>query len=375
MLEELQPILPLSSVSDKTDAKSCEGLANLKGKIIIAGPCSVESREQIFETVVELGKTVRPHILRAGIWKPRTQPGCFEGLGAEALPWLKEAADSINVPAAVEVGNGRHALKAIEQGIRILWIGARTTVNPFAVQEIAEAVASADKDVAVLVKNPVNPDLDLWIGALKRLYDSGLRRLGAIHRGFSVYNSGPYRNRPIWQIPMELHRRIPHLPLFHDPSHTGGTSLLLRSLSQDALDRGFDGLMIESHCNPAGALSDGGQQVTPAQLKSLLDALEVKRLSEDSDFLADLRSKVDECDEELLSVLSRRMELCRKIGEYKHQNGLQIVQPARYSRLLSSLAERGQKVGLEPEFVKDFLELIHDESVRLQISSQKKSNK
>ncbi len=363
MFEELQPIL----VTENHNAS----FPLLKGKLIIAGPCSVESHGQIVETALELASKVSPDILRAGIWKPRTQPGCFEGLGGKALPWLVEAADAIGVPSATEVGNAGHAIQALRAGVKVLWIGARTSVNPFAVQEIAEAVASEAPDTAVLVKNPVNPDIELWIGALKRLYDCGLRRIGAVHRGFSVYNPAPYRNRPIWQIPLELHRRIPGLQIIHDPSHTGGNAALLQQLSQSALDRGFDGLMIESHMEPDTALSDGGQQITPQQLHELLSQLSVSRPTADSYFLDEMRGKIDECDEELLSILARRMDLCRKVGDYKRQEGLQIVQPDRYRRLLSTLAERGRDLGLSQEFVKDLLELVHDESVRLQIERGK----
>lgn len=334
---------------------------------VMAGPCSVESRQQIVETALALREGGGVDVLRAGVWKPRTRPGCFEGMGEKALPWLREAADIAGIPCATEVAVPAHVFAAIDAGVDMLWIGARTSVNPFAVQEIADAVASRNRSVPVWVKNPVNPDLELWIGALQRLVNAGVTCLGAIHRGFSAYNPYPYRNLPMWQIPMELHRRLPGLPVIHDPSHTGGDRKLLRPLAQQSLDLGFAGLMIESHPHPEEALSDGGQQLTPDDLRLLLGSLVVKKESVQSSELDMLRGGIDECDSQLIETLARRMRLSEEIGRYKQAHGIRVLQPSRYQRLLSSLVERGSVQGLDPDFTRRLLELIHEESVRLQL--------
>lgn len=337
--------------------------------VVIAGPCSVESRNQIVETAEALHELGRVDVLRAGIWKPRTRPGSFEGIGEKGLEWLMEASTRSGLPSAVEVATPAHVYAAIEAGVDMLWIGARTSVNPFAVQDIAETIASVRPDIPVLVKNPVNPDLELWIGALQRLSQAGVSRLGAIHRGFSSYNSAPYRNLPVWQIPMELHRRMPGLPIIHDPSHTGGCRDLIAPLSQQALDLGFDGLMIETHPEPDNALSDGGQQIIPAELGTLLAGLVVKSGSPDESDgrLELLRRGIDECDEQLLEAIARRMHLAKEIGRYKADNNIRVLQPDRYRRLLSSLVEKATAQGLDADFTKRMLELIHEESVRLQL--------
>lgn len=343
--------------------------AKRSGAFIVAGPCSVESRDQIVGTAESLRDSGRVDLLRAGIWKPRTRPGSFEGIGERGLSWLREASELSGLPTAVEVATAAHVKAALDAGVDMLWIGARTTVNPFAVQEIADTIAAINPEIPVMVKNPVNPDLELWIGALQRLMQAGVFRLGAIHRGFSAYNSAPYRNMPVWQIPMELHRRMPQLPLLHDPSHTGGNRALLAPLSQQALDVGFDGLMIETHPHPEEALSDGGQQITPAELCALLDSLVVKagapQLADTS--LAALRRGIDDCDNQLLEVIAQRMSFAAEIGKYKRDNNIKVLQPDRYERLLSALVERGESLGLDGRFVERLLELIHDESVRLQL--------
>lgn len=339
-----------------------------RDRILIAGPCSAESREQVAETAGKVAEHSPEAVFRAGIWKPRTSPGSFEGHGVKALAWLVEEAARNNLPSATEVALPEHVALASQAGVDIFWIGARTAANPFAMQAVAEAIAAFCPDKPVFVKNPVSPDLELWIGALKRLLMVGVRHLGAIHRGFSVYKSAPYRNAPIWQIPMELHRRIPLLPVVHDPSHTGGSRAHIAGLSQQAMDMGLDGLMIESHPHPECALSDGGQQLTPADLAALLDKLKIRDTTSGGEMLEQLRSQIDELDNELLSVLGRRFEVCRRIGEYKSRVNMPVMQSERYSRLVSTLLERGAELGLESSFLTTLLELIHAESVRTQLS-------
>ena len=369
-MRQIQPIEFLKG----TNKTQCAG----DSYALLAGPCSVESPGQIRSVAEALKADGRVAALRAGIWKPRTQPGSFEGIGGKGLPWLMEASRAVGIPAAVEVATPAHVKAALDVGVDILWIGARTSVNPFAVQEIAETIAAIRPETPVLVKNPVNPDLELWIGAFQRFLQAGVQRLGAIHRGFSSYNSAPYRNSPMWQIPIELHRRLPALPIFHDPSHTGGNRELLQSLSQQALDLGFSGLMIETHPSPEKALSDGGQQITPAELTGLLDSLVIKTdRSMDAEIpLEILRRGIDECDGQILEAIGRRMEYAREIGALKYANNMRVIQPERYERLLSSLVARGGELGLEKSFVEKFLGLLHEESVRLQLdlASQKKEH-
>lgn len=341
--------------------------------IIIAGPCSVESREQILSTAESLSKIEGVDVLRAGIWKPRTHPGSFEGIGEKGLSWLREAGDLSGLPIATEVATEAHVKEALEAGVDMLWIGARTSVNPFAVQEIANTIAALSPDTPVLVKNPVNPDLELWIGAIQRLLQAGVTRVGAIHRGFSAYNSAPFRNLPMWQLPMELHRRMSDLPIIHDPSHTGGSRELLATLSQQALDLGFNGLMIETHPSPDNALSDGGQQITPDELNNLLREIVVKTAGrgEAGSELEIFRKGIDECDGRLLELLSERMKLSEEIGEYKAEHNMKVLQPQRYERLLSALVEKGEALGLDSKFIERLLKLIHEESVRLQLEISK----
>ncbi len=334
---------------------------------IIAGPCSVESESQIISTAEAVKDMKNVVLLRAGIWKPRTHPGTFEGLGVKALPWLRKAGDVSGLPTATEVVTPEHVRAAVSEGVDLLWIGARTSVNPVVMQELAEAIAAINPNIGVLVKNPVNPDLELWIGALQRLYDVGVRRIGGIHRGFSAFNSAPYRNLPMWHIPLELHRRFPDLPIIHDPSHTGGAPDLVVKLAMQAADLGFDGLMIETHIDPSVALSDGGQQLTPSDLGALLSRLETKTTSTNSAILNALRAEIDNCDNELLDVLSRRMNYCKQIGEFKRDNKIRVVQPERYNRLLSALVEKAETLKLDEQFMRNILELIHEESVRLQL--------
>ena len=334
--------------------------------IIIAGPCSAETEEQVMTTARELAAN-GIKVFRAGIWKPRTHPGGFEGIGAEGLKWLERVKEETGMMVSTEVANRRHVEQALDSGLDMLWIGARTSANPFAMQEIADAIADAKVDIPVLVKNPVNPDLELWIGAMQRIYNAGIRRIGAIHRGFSAYGRHLYRNLPQWRIPIELRRRFPDLPVFCDPSHIGGKRELIAPLSQQALDMGFDGLIIESHCNPDSAWSDKAQQVTPDVLAVILDNLVMRDSKQSTESLRQLRQSIDRLDNELLDVLSRRMAVCRDIGRYKKEHSMAVVQTSRFDDILNSRAEQGAELGMATDFVRTVLSAIHEESVRQQI--------
>lgn len=336
-------------------------------RVLIAGPCSAESREQVLECASEIARAGTAGVFRAGIWKPRTSPGSFEGIGTGALEWLAEVRSRFGMPVATEVADPSHVMDAVSAGVDILWIGARTSANPFAMQALAEAIGRLCPDKPVLVKNPISPDLELWAGAFKRLLREGVCHLGAVHRGFSVYRSTPFRNAPIWQIPLELHRRFPSLMLLHDPSHTGGKREHIAPLSQHALDMGFSGLMVECHPKPEQALSDGGQQLTPEAFSSMLASLKIREGDAPDAELDSLRCQIDELDNELLSVLARRMEVSRRIGEYKKEADMPVVQQDRYSRLLTDLLKRGCSLGLDGNFLAEILETIHAESVRRQI--------
>lgn len=334
--------------------------------IVIAGPCSAESEEQVLQTAHELSRA-DIKIFRAGIWKPRTKPGSFEGIGADGLPWLQKVKEQFGMYTSTEVANHEHVRMAVDAGIDMLWIGARTSANPFAMQEIADTLEEMKADIPVLVKNPINPDLELWIGAMQRLYNAGIRKIGAIHRGFSVYGKHLYRNQPQWHIPIELHRRYPNLPIFHDPSHTGGKRELIAPLSQQAMDMGFDGLIIESHCEPDCALSDKSQQVTPDVLQFILSTLVIRDTVQSTENLSLLRRQIDDLDEELVELLAKRMNVCREIGRYKKEHGMPVVQNSRYDQLLNSRIEQALQVGLGKDFMREILESIHGESVRQQI--------
>lgn len=332
--------------------------------ILIAGPCSAETEEQVMDAAVQLAsKGVK--IFRAGIWKPRTKPGGFEGIGAEGLQWLKRVKKETGMYVTTEVATKDHVFEALKAGIDILWIGARTSVNPFAVQEIADALKGVD--IPVLVKNPVNPDLELWIGAFERLYGAGLRRLGAIHRGFSAYDKKIYRNLPLWHIPIELRRRMPELPIFCDPSHIGGKRELIAPLSQQAMDLSFDGLMIESHPNPDCAWSDAAQQITPDVLDYVINLLVIRNETQTTENLAELRRQIDGIDEQLLELLTKRMRISREIGVYKKEHNMPILQSPRYSEILEKRSDMGETMGLSTEFVREILKEIHEESVRQQM--------
>ena len=335
-----------------------------KRPVVIAGPCSAETEEQVMETAKDLAKNgVR--IFRAGIWKPRTKPGGFEGVGSVGLTWLQEVKKETGMLVATEVANKQHVEEALNAGVDVLWIGARTSANPFAMQEIADSLVGAD--VPVLVKNPVNPDLELWIGAMQRIYNAGIRQIGAIHRGFSAYGKHLYRNMPQWHIPIELRRRMPELTLICDPSHIGGKRELVAPLSQQAMDMGFDGLIVESHCDPDSAWSDKSQQVTPEVLNFILNMLVVRDTTQTTESLTLLRQQIDQIDNDLLEALSKRMRISREIGQYKKEHSMPVVQTGRYDDILNSRAAVAEELGMNGDFMKTVYQAIHEESVRQQI--------
>jgi len=335
--------------------------------MIIAGPCSAETEEQVLETARGL-HDLGIHVYRAGIWKPRTHPGSFEGVGTPGLKWLQEVKKRYGMKVGTEVASGKHVFECLKYGIDIVWIGARTTANPFLVQELADALQ--DTDIPVLVKNPVNPDLGLWVGALERLNRAGIRKLGVIHRGFSTAQKIAFRNDPGWKIAIELRTRYPDLPFFADPSHMGGDRKYLLELSQRALDLGLEGLMIESHCDPSCALSDAGQQLTPAGLKDMLGRIVVRdETTEDLGYregIDALRTRIDIIDEGLLSSFSARMDVSRRIGEYKKAHNIAILQTSRWDAVLEGMKEKGRACGLSEEFIVTVFNAIHEESVRIQ---------
>lgn len=337
---------------------------------VLAGPCSAESEEQTLAAARGVA-AAGVKVFRAGLWKPRTKPGGFEGVGSAGLPWLKRVRKETGLLTATEIASGSHLRQVLRAGVDCVWIGARTTANPFAVQEIADTFASLPAQerasVAVLVKNPVNPDLELWIGALERLYAAGVRRLGAVHRGFSSYGEKYYRNAPMWRIPIELRRRIPQLPLYCDPSHIGGRRELIAPLSRQAMQMEFDGLIIESHCTPELALSDSAQQITPSALGELLASLHKPQGQSAEADIADRRRDIDAIDSELLALLARRLEAARAIGTLKQEAGMAVVQPDRYRAIIESRVAEGGKLGLDADFVRSIMETIHEESVRQQL--------
>lgn len=344
---------------------SLPGIDETKRPIVIAGPCSAETEEQIMTTARQLAEN-NIKILRAGIWKPRTKPGGFEGVGEIGLQWMRRAHDEFGLLTATEVATAAHVKMALDAGIDILWIGARTTANPFAMQEIADALEG--HDIPVMVKNPVNPDLELWIGGLQRINNAGIKRIAAIHRGFSSYEKRIYRNPPMWHIPIELRRRIPNLPIFGDPSHTGGSRELIAPLCQQAMDLGFDGLIVESHCTPDCAWSDAKQQITPDVLDFILDKLTIRHSAVTTESLETLRKQIDEIDNQLLELLAKRMRVCREIGTYKKEHNLTVVQTARYTEILDKRGAQGTLCGMSDSFIRDVFEHIHEESVAQQIA-------
>ncbi len=339
---------------------------NPQKPMIIAGPCSAETEEQVIRTATELAAN-GIKIFRAGIWKPRTKPGGFEGVGVEGLQWMKKVKELTGMYTSTEVATKQHVEAALDAGIDILWIGARTSANPFAMQEIADALKDAGVDVPVLVKNPVNPDLELWIGAMQRIYNAGIHRIGAIHRGFSAYGKHLYRNLPQWHIPIELRRRMPNLPIICDPSHIGGKRELVASLSQQAFDMGFNGLIVESHCDPDCAWSDKSQQVTPDVLNFILNTLVLREETGTTESLSLLRQQIDTIDNELLEILNKRMRVSREIGQYKKEHRMPVLQAGRYDDIMQSRVKLAEEMGMSGDFMKAVLSAIHEESVRQQI--------
>ena len=331
---------------------------------VIAGPCSAETEEQVLTTAHQL-KEKGCHNFRACVWKPRTKPGGFEGNGEVALPWLQQVKKETGMLVATEVATPEHVELAMKYGIDILWIGARTSANPFAMQALADAMKGIN--VPVFVKNPVNPDLELWIGALERLNQAGVKRLAAIHRGFSSFDKKIYRNMPMWQIPIELRRRIPQLPIISDPSHIGGRRELIAPLCQQAMDLGFDGLIVESHHNPDSAWSDAKQQVTPDVLDYILSLLVIRDESVTTEGITQLRHQIDELDNQLMDLLAKRMRVCREIGQYKKEHNMTVLQTNRYNEILEKRGAQGALCGMAPSFVAQVFEHIHEESVRQQI--------
>ncbi len=335
--------------------------------LVIAGPCSVESREQIMETALSL-KKYNVDILRGGIWKPRTRPNAFEGIGGRGLGWLKKAGEAAGIPVGTEVAVPMHVEICLSHEIDVLWIGARTTANPFSVQAIADALKGVD--IPVMVKNPVSPDIELWIGALERLHNAGITQLAAIHRGFSMADNGKYRNQPNWHIPIELKRRMPDLPIICDPSHICGKRELLQDISQEAIDLMFYGLMLEVHPDPDNAMSDNAQQLTPAAFGKLLNSLEPKQESVDNiefqNKLSILRENIDNIDSDLIHLIGKRMKVAEKIGQCKKEQNVTVFQPSRWEEVLNSRIKEAKKYNLSPRFMEKIYQYIHEESVRHQ---------
>ena len=334
--------------------------------IVIAGPCSAETEQQTLDAARALS-SIGVKVFRAGIWKPRTMPGGFEGVGDIGLQWLRQVKRETGMAVATEVATVEHVRAALDAGIDILWMGARTSANPFAMQDVADLL-NGHEEVTVLVKNPVNPDLELWMGALQRIRNAGITRLGAVHRGFSSAGEHIYRNDPQWHIPFELRRHAPSMTILCDPSHIGGKRELVEPLAQQALDMGFDGLMIESHCDPDHALSDSAQQITPQELTAILSRLVIRSGRPIEDELALLRQQIDDCDHELLAVLARRMSVSREIGRFKKAQNLRVLQPSRYQDMINARLNEASSLNLSHDFIERLMQAIHEESVRQQLS-------
>lgn len=336
--------------------------------VVISGPCSAETESQMVATAKQIAATGKVHALRAGIWKPRTRPGQYEGAGEEGLKWLMTAKKETGLPVATEVANAAHVEACLKAGVDILWIGARTTVNPFSVQEVADSLKGVD--IPVMVKNPINPDVELWLGAFERLNKAGITKMAAIHRGFSSYEKGPFRNAPMWELAIELKTRIPQLDMLCDPSHISGNRELISLISQKALDLDMAGLMIESHINPDAAWSDAKQQVTPAVLGTIIENLVVRTPSTDNktfkDTLSLLRDQIDQLDDEIMQKLAKRMGISEKIGQYKKDNNVTILQVNRWEEIIATRLAMSMAMGLSDQFTKDMLKLIHNESIQIQ---------
>jgi chorismate mutase len=340
----------------------------VQGPLYIAGPCSAESKEQLLATASELTGKARPHIFRAGVWKPRTRPGSFNGVGTEGLKWLVEAGLAYGMRTATEAATGNHVEACLKAGVDIIWIGARTVSNPFSVDEIAEALRGVE--IPVLIKNPLNPDLDLWIGAIERVSRSGITRMAAVHRGFSPFERTRYRNMPKWEIPIELRRRYRKLPIICDPSHIAGDTRYVKEIAQKAMDMNLDGLMTEVHNDPSRALSDAAQQLTPVAYRRMISGLVVRKaVADDPGFLnhlEEMRSQVDSVDHQLLELIARRMELSDQIGEYKCINNVAVLQMERWLEILRTRLGQAADSGLDRNFTEALLKLIHQESIRRQ---------
>lgn len=342
-------------------------LKSAKPPLLISGPCSAESEEQVMNTAAKLAAIPQVAVFRAGIWKPRSRPDGFTGHGETALKWLKQVKTDIGIPVAVEVATPDHIELAEKYDIDIYWVGARTVVNPFSMEAVANALSGVNKPV--MVKNPVNPDLQLWVGALERINQAGIKRIAAIHRGFSYYPKSPYRNAPVWEIPIELKRLYPELPIITDPSHIAGKASFLASVAQKALDLQTDGLMIETHINPEDALTDAGQQITPDALRELLNALVLRKekgTARGQDTLETLRNEIDKIDQELLQILARRMEIVGDIGKFKNDHNITILQIKRWRHMLDERIAQGAARGINEDFLKKLLEMVHQESIRVQ---------
>lgn len=338
------------------------------GPVIIAGPCSAESEQQVLKAAQQLKQLTPTQLFRAGVWKPRTRPSSFEGVGEQALPWLQKAGQETGLKTATEVANARHVEAALKHGIDVLWIGARTTGNPFSVQEIADALRGVD--IPVMLKNPINADLALWIGGLERLSNVGIKQLAAIHRGFSSFEKTLYRNQPMWKIPMELKRELPELPVICDPSHIAGDRSLIYRVAQKAMDLGFEGLMIESHPTPDQALSDAKQQVTPLQLSRILNALELRSLQTENQSFAQelqaLRSQIDRLDADLMEALAERMRVVSQIGACKIRHNVTALQVKRMDEIIQRQMQLAEGMGLRPEYIEDIYRTIHEASIKRQ---------
>jgi chorismate mutase len=343
-------------------------LPQINNPLIIAGPCSLETEEQAMDTARQLAKDHRVFVYRGGVWKPRTRPGSFEGIGSIGLKWLQMVREETGMPVGTEIANAQHAEEALKAGLDVLWIGARSTASPFVVQEIADVVRGTD--AVVMVKNPVNPDVQLWVGAFERLSNSGIKNLVAIHRGFTPFRQTEYRNYPNWKTVIELRRLMPNLPIICDPSHIGGKREYLYDISQKAFDMGMDGLMIESHRDPSCALSDAEQQLTPKDLALMLDRLVIRNVTTDNkqfeNQLELLRNRIDAIDTELLETLSSRVEIVKLIGQYKKDNNVTAFQVGRFSELMEKRVKLGESLNLDANFVLQIFQHIHEDSVRMQ---------
>lgn len=349
-------------------AKEAVQAAWNKRPLIISGPCSAETEEQVLETATRLAKTGMVDMIRAGIWKPRTRPGSFEGIGTKGLPWLQQARKVTGLPVTVEVATGKQVEDALHFDVDVLWIGARTTVNPFSVQEVADALRGVD--VPVLIKNPINPDLELWTGAVERVAKAGIKQIGLIHRGFSSYGNTEYRNAPMWHLAIEMKRRNPELMMINDPSHISGRRDILLDVAQKAIDLDFDGLIIESHIDPDNAWSDAKQQITPERLAELLGSIKWRHeTTTEKEFitaLEKLREQINHIDDELMQLLGQRMKIADKIGTYKKDNNITILQTNRWNAILERAFVKGEKLGLSKEFITKYYDAVHMESINHQ---------